>query len=263
MDEARTGGTADVPLLLADPPPGAPPVLTYLDDARGERTALTADALADAAARTAVLLRDDCGVGPGSRCAVLLPPHWRSAAVLLGCWATGAAVEYRQWATAGLAAAAHADAVFVSPARLRSWLEEVPPGRHRFVVGPDGPVADVPPGYWDFAAAIRDRDAAAAPRPTLPAGAAASPDGTTHRQWGELARELATAGGLRAGDRVLIDADDAANEHPVRWLLAPLSVGATIVLCAGGDAAALARHAAAEQATHVWPAADAGEGARP
>jgi uncharacterized protein (TIGR03089 family) len=40
--------------------------------------------LANWAAKTANLLRDELGAGPGSRVAVLLPAHWQSAAVLLG-----------------------------------------------------------------------------------------------------------------------------------------------------------------------------------
>ncbi|GGK39379.1 hypothetical protein GCM10010124_35120 [Pilimelia terevasa] len=256
MDEAPRSGTADVAAFLDRAPELSPvPFLTFLDHASGERVDVTAAALAAQAARTAVLLRDDCGVGPGGRCAVLLPPHWRSAAILLGCWAAGAAVEYRPWATAGLGRPAHADAVFVSGARLRSWLEEVPPGRHRFVVGLGGPAGEVPAGFWDFETAVRGLDAAAAPRPVFAAGAPASPDGTSHQEWGSLARAVADLAGLGRGDRVLVDVDDPANEQPVRWLLAPLSVGATVVLCTHADAAARARIAAEEGATHQWPAA--------
>ncbi|WP_344173333.1 TIGR03089 family protein [Pilimelia columellifera] len=254
MEGSKHGGTADVAGVFGGVLPQAPatPLLTYLDDARGERFELVALDLADRAARTAALLHDDCRVGPGSRCAVLLPPHWRSAVILLGCWATGAAVEHRPWATAGLAEADHVDAVFVSAERLGSWLEQVPPAWHRFVVGLDCPVGDVPAGYRDLAVAMRGRQASQAPRPVFAAGSAATPDGSTHQQWGSLARAIADHAGLRPGDRVLIDADEAANDHPLRWLLAPLSVGATIVLCARSDRDKLTRHAAEEQATHVW-----------
>ncbi|HEY1176031.1 MAG TPA: AMP-dependent synthetase, partial [Phytomonospora sp.] len=50
-----------VPTLL--PTGGDLPLLTYLDAATGERTALTAAELGDWAARTASLLRDGCGLG--------------------------------------------------------------------------------------------------------------------------------------------------------------------------------------------------------
>jgi uncharacterized protein (TIGR03089 family) len=46
--------------------------------------------LANWAAKTANLLRDELGAGPGSRVAVLLPAHWQTAAVLLGVWWIGA-----------------------------------------------------------------------------------------------------------------------------------------------------------------------------
>ncbi|MEV5448315.1 TIGR03089 family protein, partial [Streptomyces sp. NPDC052644] len=99
------------------------PLLTYCDDATGERTELTAKQLGDWAARTAGLLRDGCGLGPGSRVAVLLPPHWRTAAVLLGAWSVGLAVSSRPRATAGLPVLEPGgerpyDAVFVTPERL-------------------------------------------------------------------------------------------------------------------------------------------------
>ncbi|MEW2384448.1 hypothetical protein AB0873_20480 [Micromonospora sp. NPDC047707] len=61
-----------------------PALLTWLDGATGERVDLTAPELGRWAARSAGLLRDGCGLAPGSRVAVLLPPHWRTAAMLLG-----------------------------------------------------------------------------------------------------------------------------------------------------------------------------------
>src|SRR5688500_15045323 len=92
----------DLPDLLAtETVAGADrPLLTYHDDVTGERTSLTARELGGWAARTTGLLRDGCGLAAGSRAAVLLPPHWQTAAVLLGAWAAGVAVSYRGWATA-------------------------------------------------------------------------------------------------------------------------------------------------------------------
>src|SRR5262245_6790620 len=78
------------------------PLLTYCDDATGERVELTAPALGGWAARTAGLLRQGCGLATGDRAAVLSPPHWQTAAVLLGAWSLGIAVSYQPWSTAGL-----------------------------------------------------------------------------------------------------------------------------------------------------------------
>ena len=75
------------PLLRADP---MGPRITYYDDATGERIELSTVTLANWAAKTANLLRDELGAGPGTRVAVLLPAHWQTAAVLLGVWWIGA-----------------------------------------------------------------------------------------------------------------------------------------------------------------------------
>lgn len=231
------------------------PLLTYLDDATGERTELTARQLGHWAARCAGLLRDGCGLTPGSRVAVLLPPHWRTAAVLLGAWSVGLAVSYRPRATAGLPVLEPGgdlpyDAVFVTPERLDDWLEDVPEGTHRYLVGTrPGPLAEVPLGWLDWSAEVlRHTDTApdhAAIRPSDPA----SPDGTSFDEWGSIAREVADQLDLRAGDRLLVDA--AEHEQPLKWLLAPLSAGTSVVLCANLDPARRDALVAAEQITRV------------
>lgn len=75
------------PMLRADP---AGPRITYYDDATGERVELSAATLANWAAKTGNLLRDELAVGPASRIAILLPAHWQTAAVLFGVWWVGA-----------------------------------------------------------------------------------------------------------------------------------------------------------------------------
>lgn len=77
------------PLLRADP---ARPRITHYDDAAGSRVELSGATLANWAAKTANWLRDELDVQPGDPVAVLLPPHWQSAGVLLGAWWCGATV---------------------------------------------------------------------------------------------------------------------------------------------------------------------------
>lgn len=60
------------PLLATDP---AGPRITYYDDATGERIELSTATLANWAAKTGNLLRDEMGVAAGGRVAVLLPAH--------------------------------------------------------------------------------------------------------------------------------------------------------------------------------------------
>jgi uncharacterized protein (TIGR03089 family) len=233
------------------------PLLTYYDDATGERTALSAGALGGWAARTAGLLREGCGLGLGDRAAVLLPPHWQTAAVLMGAWSAGLAVSFRLAATAGLPEIGPGsdeplDAVFVSSSRLDDWLENVPEARHRFVLGlaPDAEGLDeVPAGYRDYITEVSQYTDGLPGYAPIRRTDAASVDGTSFREWGSLALALADRLDLHAGDRVLVDAGE--HEHPVKWLLAPLAVGGSVVVCANLDPATVADRAAAERVTRV------------
>src|SRR5919112_280672 len=69
------------------------PLLTWYDDASGDRTELSGATMDNWVAKTANLLVDGVGLGPGDTVAVLLPPHWQTAAVLLGAWAAGLAAD--------------------------------------------------------------------------------------------------------------------------------------------------------------------------
>lgn len=252
-----------VPTLLAGATAalGDQSLLTYYDDATGERFGLSAVELAGWAARTARLLTEECGLGPGSRAAILLPAHWQTAGVLLGAWSAGLSVSFRLAATAGLPALGPGqdeplDATFVARPRLDDWLDHVPDAHHRFVLGlaPGAAALDeVPTGYRDY---ITDMRRYADTTGTMPAYTmvrgtdAASVDGTSYQDWGKLAREIAAMRNLREGDRILIDGTE--HEHPLKWLLAPLSVGASVVLCTNLDPAKVSSRVAAEQVTRVF-----------
>jgi uncharacterized protein (TIGR03089 family) len=250
---------ADMPMLFAG---GAAagvdrPLLTYYDDATGERTELSAAELGGWAARTAGLLRSGCGLGAGSRAAVLLPPHWQTAAVLLGAWSAGVAVSFRLAATAGLpelgpGANDPLDVTFVARHRLDDWLEDVPDAPHRFVLDCGRTAAEpgeVPAGYRDYLTEVRRYTDNLPPYAQVRRTDAASVDGTSYREWGNVAHEIAAMLDLRGGDRLLVDA--AEHEHPVKWLLSPLSVGASVVLCANLDPSRLSSRVAAEGVTRV------------
>lgn len=246
---------SSVPALLADSGfAGADrPLLTYYDDATGERTELTATDLGAWAARTAGLLREGCGLSVGSRAAVLLPPHWQTAAVLLGAWSIGVAVSFRSSALAGLPASGPGtdepfDVTFVTHARLDDWLEDVPAARHRFVLSL-GPRADPPDGYRDYLDEVSRYPDTRPAYELVGATNAASVDGTTYQEWWNLARAIAAAQAVRPGDRLLIDA--AEHEEPFKWLLAPLAAGASVVLCANLDSDAVASRVAAEAVTRI------------
>ncbi|WIM99161.1 TIGR03089 family protein [Actinoplanes oblitus] len=229
-------------------------LITYYDDAAGERTGLTAAELGSWSAATAALLVAECGLRPGHRAGVLLPPHWQTAAVLLGSWAAGLEVSFRGWGAAGLGdAGPELDVTFVERRRVGSWLEHLPAARHRFVLdlAPAGAgAADVPEDCRDFLPAVRAHRGAAPPPHRASVTDPATPDGTTFGEYDAVAAEVARSRGIRRGDRVLVDA--AGSEEPLIWLLAPLSAGASIVLCANLDRSRLDDRIAAEGVTRVF-----------
>ncbi|WP_045746936.1 TIGR03089 family protein [Actinoplanes rectilineatus] len=228
-------------------------LITYYDDATGERSGLTAGELGSWTAATAALLTAECGLARGSRAGVLLPPHWQTAAVLLGAWAAGIEVAFRGWSTAGLApdTGPPLDAVFVERRRVGSWLEDVPEAPHRFVLGlapHGGPTPDVPHGYRDFPAVVRDHLGTPPPADGVGLREVATVDGTTYGEYGVVAAEVARNRGIGPGDRLLIDA--TASEEPLTWLMSPLTAGASIVICANLDRTLLDARIAAEGITH-------------
>jgi uncharacterized protein (TIGR03089 family) len=73
---------------------GTRPLLTYYDDASGERVELSVATTANWVAKTANHLVDELGVDEGDTVSVLLPLHWQAAVVLLASWAAGAGVSF-------------------------------------------------------------------------------------------------------------------------------------------------------------------------
>ena len=132
------------PLMAADP---MGPRITYYDDATGERIELSTVTLANWAAKTGNLLRDELGAGPGSRVAVLLPAHWQTAAVLFGIW----------WIGAEVVLTGDADIALCTADRLSDADDAVGAGEVAVLsLDPFGkPAADLPVGVTDYATAVR------------------------------------------------------------------------------------------------------------
>ncbi|WP_306215558.1 TIGR03089 family protein [Actinoplanes sp. RD1] len=209
------------------------PLLTWYDDASGDRTELSGATLANWVSKTANLLVDGAGLGPGDTATVLLPPHWQTAAILLGAW------------SAGLAVGASGDILFTSPAGYDEAAAEAAGDRYATGLLPLAmPLRELPPGFADYTVEVRQFGDFFTPvRPVTAADAAIG-----DRPHGEIPA-AARAGelGITAGSRVLIDA--AAHPDPVDWLLAPLYAGASIVLCAHLDRDAVEKRVATEKVT--------------
>ena len=222
------------PLLAGDP---KGPRITYYDDATGERIELSTVTLANWAAKTANLLRDELGAGPGTVVAVLLPPHWQTAAVLLGAWWIGAEVRPTGPADIALCTAeriAQADDAVAggSPGEV-AVLSLDPFGK---------PVPDLPIGLTDYATAVRVHGDQIVPeRFPGPALEGRSVDDVLSD-----ARTLAESLGLKASDRVM-----SVTPLEVETLVAVLAAGASLVQVAHPDPALLARRRESEKVTRT------------
>ncbi len=209
------------PIMKRDP---AGPRVTWYDDASGARIELSALTLANWAAKTANLIRDEFGLLPGSRVSVLLPAHWQTAAVLLGCWWAGTEVVLEPDPDADLALVTadrldeSADAPEVAVLSLDAF------GR---------PVENLPLGVTDYATSVRVHgdqftpDAAPADSPAL--------DGRTVADVLAAASDSAARQGFTAEDRVLSTTDWATTDELLDGLLAVLVAGASLVQVTNPD----------------------------
>ncbi len=233
----------------------AAPLITYYDDATAERTELSAVTLANWVAKTANLLQDEFDVGPGSSVAVSLPVHWQTAAVLLAVWSCGATVvdtapeDYGRLADVDVVLVAHDRLVAVADAGEDAVdVDLLGLSLHPLGLG----MTDYVGPARDFALEVRTHGDRFFPyEPPAPA-AAGLRIGALELSLGALtdaARELSDRLGLAAGDRVLVDERTATEAGPVAWLLAPLSAGASLVLCRNAIPDVLAHRAAIERVT--------------
>jgi len=230
----------------------ARPLVTHYDDSTGERVELSATTLDNWVAKTANLLQDEFDVGPGSTVAVSLPVHWQTAAVLLGVWSCGATVvDTAPEDDAGLDGV---DLVLAAQDRLAA-LEEVD-GDAEILGLSLHPLGAGMAGYVgparDFALEVRtagDRFMPYSPPDVAGPGLRVGGLELTLGGLVDAAVELADRLGIGPDDRVLVDAQVAAEAGPVAWLLAPLAAGASIVLCRYPFAERLPERAATERVT--------------
>jgi uncharacterized protein (TIGR03089 family) len=223
------------PLLGRDP---VGPRITYYDDASGERIELSTVTLSNWAAKTANLLHDELGAGPGSRIAVLLPAHWQTAAVLLGIWYIGAEVQLGP---------GEADVALCTTDRLADADAAVGPGEIAVLsLDPFGkPAAGVPVGVTDYATSVRVHGDQIVPErhpgPAL--------DGRSVAELLGAATDSAVTQGMTADDRVLSTATWDTARDLTDNLLAVLAAGASLVQVANADEALLERRREVEKVT--------------
>ncbi|GAA1010007.1 acyl-CoA synthetase [Streptomyces sp. F-3] len=232
--------------LAADP---GRPLVTFYDDATGERVELSTATFANWVAKTANLLQGDLAAGPGDRVALLLPAHWQTAVWLLACASVGAVADLGGNVEA-------ADVVVSGPDTLdaaRACSGE----RVALSLRPLGGRFPQPPeGFVDYAVEVPGQGDAFTPfAPVDPDEPALIVAGAEYSaaEVVERARADAPALGLTGpGSRLLSALPYDTWEGLSAGLYAPLAAGASVVLCRRLDRLsedALARRIEAERVT--------------
>ncbi|WP_049578790.1 TIGR03089 family protein [Streptomyces sp. SBT349] len=228
---------------------GTRPLVTFYDDATGERVELSVATLANWVAKTANLLHDELAAEPGDRLTLHLPAHWQTAVWLLACSATGVVADIGGDPASGDLVVSGPDALDTA----RSCRGE----RVALSLRPLGARFPQPPeGFVDYAVTVPGQpDTFAATDPPGPADPVLVLDGVdiSGGEAVERARADAAFRGLGTGGRIMSLAPFDSWAGISAGLLAPLAVGASVVLCRNAarlDAGALAARRESERVTH-------------
>lgn len=214
-------------LLARDP---GRPLVTFYDDATGERTELSVTTYANWVAKVSSLLADELEVAHGSRLLVDIPPHWLGTVVLGAAWSCGLEVVWD----------GEADAVVTGPDGLVRWagLAASVPVVATALLPLAGRFADgVPDGVHDLGVEVWSQPDAFVAWPG-PSDDDPAVEGVTHRElWS------AAAAGIRLDDggRLLSEANPASPSG-LASLTEPLLRSGSLVLVA---------HASAERCDHI------------
>lgn len=227
------------------------PFLTYYDDASGERIELSYSTFDNWAAKTANMINEDLAARPGELFSLLLPTHWQTAVWYAACWMTGMV------AAPGLDPA-DADHVVCPLDELRAAM--ACPGQKvavsmRLHGRPHGD--PLPAGVYDYAAEVPAYGDQFAPFHLIQDDDPALVVDDKELSGAEVvatAREAADRWGLGRADRLLAAADLGELDGLLAGLLAPLAVGASVVLCRNLDESQVERRTNSERITKRIPA---------
>ncbi len=222
----------------------ARPLVTFYDDATGERVELSATTYANWVAKTAGLARDELDAERGGLLLVDLPTHWLGAVWLGAAWTLGLCV------TDDRALAAEADLVVCGPDGLERYADEA--ARVPVVALSLRPLGGrftqaLPTGVVDYGAVVLAQPDAFTPY-DAPQGGDPAWCGDRPAGQADLLEEAAGLRLLGNGGRLLTDVDPCCRDG-LRTLLEPMVRGGGTVWVAHPDAAGWAHRAEAERVT--------------
>ncbi|WP_106397556.1 TIGR03089 family protein [Actinocorallia populi] len=226
------------------------PLVTFYDDAIGERLEFSRRTFDNWVAKTSNLLLEGLDVRPGGTVVLDLPAHWQTAVLLFAAWHTGQRVVIGP--RAELASAVD-EGIWVTdtPENAPGWADEVL-GLSLDAFG--APLADAPAWITDYAVEIRSYgDRSPSPveaPPNTPVLNVMNVTFSRERLDGEV-RESVARHGLTAGDRTLSTVAYTTSEALVAGLLAPLEAGGSVILCRNLDDDLILRRIETEHVTAI------------
>jgi uncharacterized protein (TIGR03089 family) len=231
-------------LLAAEP---GRPLVTFYDEATGERTELSVTTYANWVAKVASLFAEELDLEVGDRLLVDLPTHWLGAVVLGAAWTVGLEVVW----------SGEHDAVVTGPARLTTWAPEATevPVVASALLPLAGRFSDaLPDGVHDLGVEVWSQPDAYVAWP--------GPKEDSPAVEGETQAALWRAAEVAAGDgeRMLSEVGPASADG-VASLTQTLAGGGSLVLVVRADEDRLDRIVAEERVTRRY--GDAGTGDQP
>ena len=222
------------------------PLVTFYDDATGERVELSVTTYANWVAKAGSLLVDELGLERGDELRVDLPPHWLGTVFLGAAWSAGLVVSDTE----------HPAAVVCGPSSLAAWADRADrtvvlacsllPLGVRFAEPVPTGVHDVGVEIWSQPDAFSPWDPPGDDDPAYDLGGVTAPHGEL---WGAAAAgTLVTDGG-----RLLVAASPASPPE-LATFTEPFAKGGSVVLVTRAAAERLEATYAAERATARFPA---------
>ncbi len=222
------------------------PLVTFYDDATGERVELSVTTYANWVAKAGSLLVDELGLERGDTLRIDLPPHWLAPVFLGAAWSAGLVVTDAEEPVA----------VVCGPETLDRWAGDAAervvlacslrPLGVRFAVPLPAGVHDVGVEIWSQPDAFTPWDPPSTDDPAV--DLAGSPL-DQQQLW-----EAATAGALITDGGRLLVAASPASPPELATFVEPLAKGGSLVLVTRAGPERLEAIAAAEHTTARFPA---------